>query len=77
MVLMKRTLLSPAAARVFRRGLCAPALPAGVLTTHYKKVDRATDPRWEDVDMERFADEPTDLLIVGGGPAGLAAAIRF
>lgn len=26
--------------------------------------------------MERFADE-TDLLIVGGGPAGLAAAIRF
>jgi len=26
--------------------------------------------------MERFADN-TDLLIVGGGPAGLAAAIRF
>mmetsp|Transcript_36805 Transcript_36805/g.120308 ORF Transcript_36805/g.120308 Transcript_36805/m.120308 type:complete len:579 (+) Transcript_36805:2-1738(+) len=26
--------------------------------------------------MERFADE-TDLLIVGGGPAGLSAAIRF
>jgi len=26
--------------------------------------------------MDRFADE-TDLLIVGGGPAGLAAAIRF
>ena len=55
-----------------RRALCAP-----VLTTHYKKVDRATDPRWADIDMERFADEPTDLLIVGGGPAGLSAAIRF
>jgi electron-transferring-flavoprotein dehydrogenase len=55
----------------------APALPAGVLTTHYKKVDRTLDERWADVDMERFADEPTDLLIVGGGPAGLAAAIRF
>lgn len=25
--------------------------------------------------MERFGDE-TDLLIVGGGPAGMAAAIR-
>ena len=49
----------------------APALPAGVLTTHYKKVDRTLDERWADVDMERFADEPTDLLIVGGGPAGL------
>merc|ERR1719482_354965 len=58
------------------RRLCAPALPAGVLTTHYKKIDRATDPRWEGVDMERFSDD-TDLLIVGGGPAGLAAAIRF
>jgi electron-transferring-flavoprotein dehydrogenase len=46
------------------------------LTTHYKKVDRATDPRWAETDMERFADQ-TDLLIVGGGPAGLSAAIRF
>jgi len=58
------------------RRLCAPALPKGVLTTHYKKIDRATDERWQDIDMERFADE-TDLLIVGGGPAGLSAAIRF
>ena len=28
-----------------------------------------------DVDMERVVDE-TDVLIVGGGPAGMAAAIR-
>ena len=72
--LKARGRLSSAAS--IRRGLCAPALPAGVLTTHYKKRDRATDSRWADVDMERFADE-TDLLIVGGGPAGLSAAIRF
>lgn len=57
-----------------RRSLCTAAAP---LTTHYKKVDRAVDPRWEEIDMDRFADEPTDLLIVGGGPAGLSAAIRF
>jgi electron-transferring-flavoprotein dehydrogenase len=60
-----------------RRALSAPALGPGVLTTHYKKRDRSEDPRWEGIDMERFADEPTDLLIVGGGPAGLSAAIRF
>jgi len=60
-----------------RRALSSPALAPGVLTTHYKKKDRAEDPRWEGIDMERFADEATDLLIVGGGPAGLSAAIRF
>lgn len=43
---------------------------SGGLTTHYKKRDRASDARWDHVEMERFADE-TDLLIVGGGPAGL------
>jgi hypothetical protein len=38
------------------------------VTTHYKKIDRETDERWAEVDMERFADE-TDVLIVGGGPS--------
>ena len=60
-----------------RRALSAPPLAPGVVTTHYKKKDRTEDPRWEGVDMDRFADETTDLLIVGGGPAGLSAAIRF
>ena len=46
------------------------------ITTHYKKNDRSTDARWADVDMESFADE-TDVLIIGGGPAGLSAAIRI
>eukprot|EP00310_Coccolithus_braarudii_P016433 CAMPEP_0183342746 /NCGR_PEP_ID=MMETSP0164_2-20130417/8804_1 /TAXON_ID=221442 /ORGANISM="Coccolithus pelagicus ssp braarudi, Strain PLY182g" /LENGTH=615 /DNA_ID=CAMNT_0025513435 /DNA_START=90 /DNA_END=1937 /DNA_ORIENTATION=- len=64
------------AARSPVRGLSSTADAAPALTTHYKKVDRTGDERWVEIDMERFADE-TDLLIVGGGPAGLSAAIRF
>ncbi|XP_035793515.1 electron transfer flavoprotein-ubiquinone oxidoreductase, mitochondrial-like [Anopheles albimanus] len=45
------------------------------ITTHYTIRPRDKDPRWAEVDMERFVDE-ADLLIVGGGPAGLSAAIR-
>jgi len=46
------------------------------ITTHYTVVPRETDPRWKDVNMERFVDE-TDILIVGGGPAGMSAAIKL
>lgn len=45
------------------------------ITTHYTIHPRENDPRWKEVKMERFEDQ-TDLLIVGGGPAGLSAAIR-
>jgi electron-transferring-flavoprotein dehydrogenase len=45
------------------------------ITTHYTIFAREADPRWKDVNMERFEDA-ADLLIVGGGPAGLCAAIR-
>lgn len=45
------------------------------ITTHYNLNPRENDSRWKDVDMERFVDE-ADILIVGGGPAGMSAAIR-
>lgn len=46
------------------------------VTTHHTIVPRETDERWKDIEMERVSDE-TDVMIVGGGPAGLSAAIRI
>ncbi|ENN71830.1 hypothetical protein YQE_11501, partial [Dendroctonus ponderosae] len=44
-------------------------------TTGSATLDRYNSMFSYEVNMERFADE-TDILIVGGGPAGMSAAIR-
>ncbi|OWA52680.1 Electron transfer flavoprotein-ubiquinone oxidoreductase, mitochondrial [Hypsibius exemplaris] len=62
--------------RLFTSDAAAAPATAARITSHYSKFPRDKDPRWEGIDMERVSDE-ADVVIVGGGPAGMATAIRL